>query len=582
MKNNKTLSLLCACMLIAGLSTLESCKRKEPEKTEPPREKGTLFSGTVWSSKKEPIAEAAIDINGKEIKSGPKGEFELRVDSAARYIVTIRKTGYGIVSKVYIAAVEGKKYVLPQAFTVTVNASKPIQARDALAPARCAGTSLKDLNWGNEEYKKIPLVYNADGQLVDFGWTNSNLKDGFDYLSGTPVCNPGISLSIPANTIVDQNNNPVSGDVTLSLTTIDVFSDDGMPGDYTFRDQNGKESGFMISLGAATIEITSKDGQKYNLNPKAEKKAELTIPIEPAQQKFIKEFPATIPLMYYDEKAGTWYQEGEAKLDKKTKSYVAQVAHFSTINMDYKMPDPACIKFRQNSTPTAPLTPFQLATVTTSNGLKYATTQGNETPNTCLYSTSSQTNLHLLYAVPKDSEICIVMLDPQGTANPADDIPYGIRIHQTRNETYGATPPTACPHPECNATVPAPCYDATTMRCIDLDCTDVYSFSGGSCSYLPLTLFTQNVIGTARKSGAASANTKWIFKTPPANGASYAFTIQQLDGAGNPLGSPTTGNKTYNTASPIQAEPIPALDPGTAKITITANGDTSAQIELIP
>jgi len=43
-----------------------------------------------------------------------------------------------------------------------------------------------------------------------------------------------------------------------------------------------------------------------------------------------------------------------------------------------------------------------------------------------------------------------------------------------------------------------------------------------------------------------------------------------------------TGNKTYATASPVQTEPIPTLDPGTNSITITANGNTTAQIEIIP
>ncbi len=75
------------------------------------------------------------------------------------------------------------------------------------------------------------------------------------------------------------------------------------------------------------VELFSAD--KAELNLASGSTARLTLDIAPSQQATA---PATVPLWYFDEDDGVWYEEGEGS--RQANQYVADVAHFTPWNWD--------------------------------------------------------------------------------------------------------------------------------------------------------------------------------------------------------------------------------------------------------
>ena len=64
---------------------------------------------------------ASVTINGTTIETGEKGGFTLRVSPAPQYIVTIKKRGYGLFSRVYTKGVERRNWTLSRATWTTLD-----------------------------------------------------------------------------------------------------------------------------------------------------------------------------------------------------------------------------------------------------------------------------------------------------------------------------------------------------------------------------------------------------------------------------------------------------------------------------
>ncbi|HKU42767.1 MAG TPA: hypothetical protein VJR89_31630, partial [Polyangiales bacterium] len=333
---------------------------------------------TRWSGKvvdtvdDQPVAGAQIDINGRLTTTNTLGAFALNVPVSERYVLTIRKSGveapgqkgYGTASFVYTAPISGGRWRLRRAQVFTVDPTQPISVRHE-RERRCTSTQASKIDWtpyakpgvfdwqdgrGNSralDTRKPEAVRNVARML---GRISPKLVAPFGQAAGVGVqiddkgvdCSRGIQVDIPANALEDPTTKlPPTGKVQIALSTVDLTAPDQMPGDYTLVDSNGKYFG-MESFGAGGVEIGA-GNIRYNLKPGMP--AKMTIPVDGTQVAGGATPPPSIPFLYYDERKGTWYQEGSAVLSGSGSSavYTASAPHFSNMNADILKDGESCL-----------------------------------------------------------------------------------------------------------------------------------------------------------------------------------------------------------------------------------------------
>ena len=228
------------------------CKPKEK-----PSVIESLFSGTVVTTDGEPLPGVKVWIGEYETETAKSGSFKISVPSDRRYVLNIYKKGYGLVSKVSFTPVQDNKYVLTRATVQSFDATGPILLTDNQNDCfRIQFTNSPQITLNEDQ---IP-VYNTNGELIGFGMSDE-LKNAFEYERNRTTCNTGVQVSIPAGALVDQNGNDATGEVSVAVSTIDLFSPDGMPGDFTVENERNVA---MESFGAGSVEIFS-GGNIYQL-----------------------------------------------------------------------------------------------------------------------------------------------------------------------------------------------------------------------------------------------------------------------------------------------------------------------------
>ena len=517
-----------------------SCKPKPGPVVEnpEPEKKGVVFSGSVADPDGKPLENPTIEINGVAVKPSANGEFRVPVDSAGRYVINISKRGYGLISKIFTGAAQKRKYVLIPGTVKLVDPAQPIVVTGGAVA--CSGSDLRNVKWGNKKFESVPLVIDADGQLVDFGFPSTELEQAFKALSSEPpACSPGATVSIPANALVSSGNQapPAGSKLAVSIVTVDLYSEDGMPGDWSFRNDKNQTSGYMQSMGAVMVDIYSEDGRvDYNLREKME--ATIKVPVDPLQRKLRKKIPESIPLLTYDTKSGYWMNSGLANLNAKDNYYEGKVTHFSAFNMDIEKTTPGCVRFRQDvgflSGNNA--TGYKVASLTAAGAVRYSIT-GNvvDASNTChtdeIGSGATTRGWQLLYNLPSeglpgfDDGICVAFYDL------INGDPLGIYIVDPK-ASYGTTLP-ACPY-------------------------------NGTCANINGQMFTDPIFLAVRKAPAGNtASFKWIMNTDvtvlPASITQISYEIIKCQGGctrdccNDPAASGCTGCSTTRAASTITA-----------------------------
>ncbi|MGB0383925.1 MAG: LamG-like jellyroll fold domain-containing protein [Ardenticatenaceae bacterium] len=234
------------------------------------------WAGVVSDENGLPLA-ATITINGQQGQAAADGSFELDVPSADddRYVINAEMFGYVPVSKIHV------------------------------------GTAIEALNLT----LKQPQRFEIDPEQ------EVSVEDG-----------RGTQISIPANSLVDANENPATGTLQLLIHTYDL-TQEAMPGDMSALDSEGQPVALQ-SAGVFYAQFTDAEGNEYNLAPQTQ--AEISIPVDPDLSL------NTIPLWSYDETQGLWVEEGEAT--QAAGRYTGPVSHFSVWNFDIEMREPACIK----------------------------------------------------------------------------------------------------------------------------------------------------------------------------------------------------------------------------------------------
>lgn len=275
--------------------------------------RGIPFSGRVEDNGGSPIAAARVEVNGRLATTGASGAFQVYVPDALKFVMNIRKPGFGLVSRIYDDSVTGGRWTMVRATVQTFDLAKPIRLLDRRGDRRdCPGPLSSKLDWGR--FKGLrPQFQDGRGNVMP----PPPKFDGFiplreRLLDDQTQCGPGMLVEIPANSIVDASGNAPTGNVSIAVATFDLTSPEQLPGDDTVLRPDGSTQ-VMQSYGAGAVDIFSGNRQ-YNLRKGAT--ARVTIPVDPSQLAAGGPLPPTIPLLSYDERRGVWIEEGT--LDRKS------------------------------------------------------------------------------------------------------------------------------------------------------------------------------------------------------------------------------------------------------------------------
>jgi len=299
------------------------------------------FSGHVLTVSDKPVADAKVDVNGAKTSTGKDGRFKIQLTEteAEHFILTVRKPGFGFISRLYDSAISDGKWRLPRAKVISVDPTQQIAVQATMSTEDCTGPMSSRFNWTDYPEQAVPRYISPNGQIT-VGQFPTDLKDALALLAGGTPCDDGFSVVIPANSLVDEKGNLARGLVDVSISSVDLYSADGMPGDYTVRTKDGVRT--MRTFGAGIIDIYSGNTQ-YQL--KKGKTAKITIPIDPVIRKsYPKKIQKQIPLLVYAPKTGEWQVEGTAELNAKGNAYSAAVKHFSAWNSDLVKTDQSCVR----------------------------------------------------------------------------------------------------------------------------------------------------------------------------------------------------------------------------------------------
>ena len=200
----------------------------------------------------------------------------------------------------------------------------------------------------------VPFVVNANGQLTGFR-APADVATQWAAYSDFAVPTIGASVQLDPSNLEETAEevdvvmagfslfqNPQESanrkNITASISTVDLYGRDGMPGDYIVRDPNGR-LGTMYSYGAVDVSFY-RNGKVMKL--KEGKTAIITIPVDTMAILTEAKLKPIVPLLKYNPLSGNWEKDTNGKkvnyavLNKTRTAYVARVTHFSTFNVDFR------------------------------------------------------------------------------------------------------------------------------------------------------------------------------------------------------------------------------------------------------
>jgi hypothetical protein len=302
---------------------------------------GLKFSGKVVDNSGKGIPEATVKIGEKEERTDKNGQFEIcvsRPDKGGKYVLNALKLEFGFFSRVYADTATHLVITLTKATVVTVDPNQDISVQDLNPDISSPSSASAPVS---NPLDTIPFVYDAKGSLVGFTRPQSSI-DSRKALANFQPPILGAKIEIPAGSLVfeSEKNRKPTDSIQISLNTIDVYSPEGMPGNFTV-DRGKDQRAYMQTFGAANIEAYYKD-QPLQLGDG--KTATLTIPIDTLSIISKRPLPDKIPLLIYNPTTGYWSEAGFADINATRDAYVGKVNHFSTFNMDLEKVTPSCLQ----------------------------------------------------------------------------------------------------------------------------------------------------------------------------------------------------------------------------------------------
>ena len=281
-----------------------------------------VFSGQVRANDVPFAAGAEVTINGVSATTNGWGQFALALPREdLRYVVTIVKPGYQLLSRILYAPVTGALFKLYRAQDFIIDPRGPISVTER---------SPKETDQEKGVQVRIPVDSLAAG------------ADGKGALAVGPLHLYALSYNLR-----DPENQ--------------------LPGDYAGL--QGGQSFRLSSFGSADIQIRDGAGRTFNLAPG--KTATITLPID---SNMLTSAPTTIPYWHYDLTQGAWLREGSAT--RVGNAYEVRVTHFSAVNMDLAFTDAACTVINVD-TGVMPV-PFKLRMTPLSGGFVVAADHQNQ------------------------------------------------------------------------------------------------------------------------------------------------------------------------------------------------------------
>jgi cytochrome c5 len=417
--------------------------------------KGVTFSGVVAGTDQKLLDGAQVEVNTKTVKTDAHGRFAIYVPEADKYVFNIRRPEYGFYSKIYDRSVAGGRWTLVRATVAAFPANAPIHFVNKRSELDCPGPDSARINWS--EGPALQRVWYQDGKGNNVSPSQLTGQTGKAQLQAVrsevspailarrpayslPVilpwqhkrrggCGPGISVSIPANSLQRPSGAAPTGQVEVTLSTVDLDTPEQMPGDDGVKRAGG--IGWMQSYGAGSVGLRD-TGSGDPLELKSGMLATIVIPVDASQLMAGGPLKPTVPLLYYDEKNGIWQQQGVLILDATKKNYVASVKHLSSLNTDVLYNNPSCVRV-QSSLPT----PFDMEVIIPLGGgaaPKFKKITITDAPP------------YVIYHLPNNTNITITAIAPGVGATPPRSI--GIFVVNTgppQAAGFGAPPPaSAC------------------------------------------------------------------------------------------------------------------------------------------
>lgn len=186
------------------------------------------------------------------------------------------------------------------------------------------------INGDADEYGEYSLNIASTDQAVDLFLQPVNASVSFDpYVEANLEVETINIVTLPANSLVDEDGIAPTGSVVAEITIIDPSTDpDLMPGDFQTIDSTTGVTSQIESFGAVNVTFDDEDGNSYNI---AEgETATVRIPLASGSTNA----PDTIPLYHFNETTGFWDEDGTATLNEAGTYYEGTVSHFSTWNAD--------------------------------------------------------------------------------------------------------------------------------------------------------------------------------------------------------------------------------------------------------
>jgi len=237
------------------------------------------IQGKVYDKSGELLSNVQLSCQGVQTNTNEEGLYSFEVPVATDYIVVAKKDGYIENTRVIIAA--------------------------------------EELGLEQDIYLSKP----------DITTTILSSEENELFIKGAKVV-------LPANAYVDSDGLAYEGNIVVQASYNRVTTSYGAllfpGGDYIGEDMNGDE---VLLRSYGFIDVVLQDANGNDLDLAEGSKATLIYPMDDN----IDEIPSSIPLWYYDIQKGVWVEDSVALYDNETNTYIGDVSHFTSWNLDVKM-----------------------------------------------------------------------------------------------------------------------------------------------------------------------------------------------------------------------------------------------------
>lgn len=471
-------------VLIAFIAVLAINRPSDgPEPVVAPPRDTALFAGNVYAHNGEQVVNARVTVGPEVTLTNESGYFAIKSKQLTprRWVLNVHRTGYAPISKILTQESDSLRLIMVETTSKAFDPATPIVIRDTRTD--CVGSKATAVEWASHPAARFPRAVDASG-TTRTGRLPPDAQRVLQHALSKPACSSGFGASIPPNSLIDSTGQPIgpNAEVNVEVSTIDLYSADGMLGDYTSASSDG--DGYMESFGAGTIEVRAGDRV---LTLKKGTKATIEIPVDETQFRSGAEVPPAIPMLRYDSAQGQWKQLGELKLDRKQMVYQGEIDHLSEFNADVVKTNPACLRFNASGISGS----FEMiVTIPTSTG-GYRQITKNVAPD------SSQANpdLHALYNLPTNEWVAFRAIQ--------SGKPLGTWLFQTSGP-WGGTGAPPYPYSACGSEAfalsdtlgtgetvngsghrfgPLPKHISFLVKPLASGSEDVYPIGGTNCSH---------------------------------------------------------------------------------------------------